>query len=178
MSGAAKPAGVAAVEPLIKWAQSQAEQTIVEHADVFALIRKAEISDPRALPVLMACLEAIEEADPATKAGILDTIRVRGKGGRPQGSSTIGQLREPFVSQARHRISAGEVKANVIDEMSKVLPGAGGRPATSQASARPICAESFETQNNPLEFSLRGLRGRIAAPWSRKAAMGGHGDCK
>lgn len=124
MSPEEEAARLEAWRPVIDWMQAQAEHTIVEHADVFALLQKAKAGDPAAEKVLKACIGEIEGASPAEKADILRVIRVAGRPGRPPGSSTVKERRQPIIDEARRRISQDEPQASVINDLAPRLPGA------------------------------------------------------
>lgn len=124
MSPEEEAALIEAWRPVIEWIQAQAEATIEEHSDVFALLQKAKAGDPAAEKVLMACLEEIEDASPAEKADILRVIRVTGRPGRPPGSSTVKKQRQLILDEARHRISNREPQASVINDLAPRILGA------------------------------------------------------
>lgn len=123
MSPEQEAARLEAWRPLIEWIQAQAEHTIVEHADFFALLRKAKAGHPAAEKVLIACTDDVEEASPAEKAEILRVIRVAGQRGRPAGSSTVRGRRQPIIDEARRRIAEHESQASVISDLAPLLPG-------------------------------------------------------
>lgn len=135
MSPEEEAARLEAWRPVIEWMQARAEATIVEHSDVFALLQKAKAGDPAAEKVLLACIGEIEDASPAEKADILRVIRVAGRPGRPPGSSTVRERRQPIIDEARRRVSKGELQASVINDLAPTLPAASS-PSSAKSYMR------------------------------------------
>ncbi|MNH49016.1 hypothetical protein D3C73_05750 [compost metagenome] len=114
---------VASFQPLIDWILTEAEQSRIEHAEFFAKLRKAKAGDPAATKILLACIDEIEEADPSERADILKAIRVRGKRGRSEGPTEIGEAYTLAAQEVIRRTAAGEKQADVIAELAPALPG-------------------------------------------------------